>query len=288
MKFPVSNSLDDHDREKPMQPLLKVENLVKHYAPRNSRGSRELVVALNGVSLSIPRQTTLAIVGESGSGKSTLGLCIACLEPPTSGSIWFEGTDIAALDKNYQRQLRPQIQLVFQDPAASLNPRWTALDLITEPLLIQNRFSKAERALRALKLLDRVALPRKLAARRADELSGGQKQRLAIARALALKPKLLVLDEALSALDCSVQAQISNLLLDLQSSLGLTYLFITHDFAMAAHVADQIAVMHRGRIVESGPTETILHKPSHEATRSLLAATPRPLEPQHSHALVNA
>ena len=272
-----------------MQPLLKVENLVKRYAPRNSRnGSREHVIALSGISLSICPRTTLALVGESGSGKSTLALCIACLEPPTSGNIWFEGVDVATLDKNQQRQFRPQIQIVFQDPAASLNPRWTALDLITEPLLIQNRFSKAERALRALKLLDRVALPRKFTARRADELSGGQKQRLAIARALALEPKLLVLDEALSALDCSVQAQISNLLLDLKSSLGLTYLFITHDFTMAAHVADQIAVMDRGRIIESGPTEKILRSPSHEATRSLLAAIPRSIEAQHPPVLVNA
>jgi peptide/nickel transport system ATP-binding protein len=269
-------------------PLLKVENLVKHYAPRNPRHSREPIAALDGVSLSVAPQTTLALVGESGSGKSTLALCIACLEPPTSGSICFEGLNIAALDENRQRQLRPQIQLVFQDPAASLNPHWTALDLITEPLVVQRRFSKGERALRALKLLDRVALPRKFAARRAGELSGGQKQRLAIARALALEPKLLVLDEALSALDCSIQAQISNLLLDLQSSLGLTYLFITHDFSMAAHLADQIAVMDHGRIVESGPTEKVLRSPSHEATRSLLAATPRSIETQHPHVLVNA
>jgi len=272
-----------------MEPLLKVENLVKHYAPRNSRrASRQPLAALDGVSLSIAPQTTLALVGESGSGKSTLALCIACLEPPTSGSIWFEGVEVTALHKDQQRHLRPQIQLVFQDPAASLNPRWTALDLITEPLAIQRPFSKPERVLRALKLLDRVALPRKFAARRAHELSGGQKQRVAIARALALEPKLLVLDEALSALDCSVQAQISNLLFDLRSSLGLTYLFITHDFNMAAHVADQIAVMDCGRIVESGPSEKILRTPTHEATRALLAATPSPIEAQHTHALVHA
>jgi len=261
-----------------MQPLLKVENLVKHYAAGRFVRSRDKLAALNGVSLSIRPHTTTALVGESGSGKSTLALCIACLEPPTSGNIWFEGIDLATLDQNQLRRIRPQIQLVFQDPASSLNPRWTALEIVSEPFFIQRRFTKPDRAVRALQLLDRLAIPRKLAGRRADELSGGQKQRLAIARALALEPKLIIFDEALSALDCSVQAQISNLLLELQSSLGLTYLFITHDFAMAAHLADQIAVMDRGRIVESGPAEKILSSPSHEVTRSLLAATPSFIE----------
>jgi peptide/nickel transport system ATP-binding protein len=261
-----------------MQPLLKIENLVKRYPAGRTAYSKDKLAALDGVSLSIPQQTTLALVGESGSGKSTLALCIACLEPPASGSIWFEGIDVAALGENQQRLLRPHIQLVFQDPASSLNPRWTVLDIVSEPFLVQRRFTKPDCTVRALQLLDRVALPRKMAGLRVDELSGGQKQRLAIARALALEPKLIILDEALSALDCSVQAQISNLLLELQSSLGLTYIFITHDFAMAAHLADQIAVMDRGRIVESGPTDKILSSPSHEVTRSMLAATPRFVE----------
>jgi ABC-type glutathione transport system ATPase component len=265
-----------------MQPLLQVENLVKHYAagrsPRSALRLSDKLAALDGVSLVIARETTLALVGESGSGKSTLALCIACLERPTSGSIWFEGVDVTALTENERRAVRPQIQLVFQDPASSLNPRWTALEILSEPLIVQRRFSKPEREDRVFRLLDRVALPRKLASRRADELSGGQKQRLAIARALALEPKLIILDEALSALDCSVQAQIANLLLELQSSLGLTYLFITHDLAMAAHLADQIAVMNNGRIVESGTPENILRSPIHETTRSLLAATPTLVE----------
>jgi ABC-type glutathione transport system ATPase component len=261
-----------------MQPLLKVENLVKHYAAGRSAGTKVKLAALDGVSLSIPSGETLALVGESGSGKSTLALCIACLERPTSGNIWFEGIDVTALDENQQRLLRPQIQLVFQDPASSLNPRWTALDIVSEPFLVQRHFTKPDRTVRALQLLDCVAIPRKMAARRADELSGGQKQRLAIARALALEPKIIILDEALSALDCSVQAQISNLLLELQCSLGLTYLFITHNFAMAAHLADQIAVMDRGRIVESGPAENVLRSPRHQATRSLIAAMPRFIE----------
>ncbi len=261
-----------------MQPLLKVENLVKQYPVRRSPRARDHFAALEGVSISIDPQTTLALVGESGSGKSTLALCIACLERPTSGNIFFEGIDVASLDQSQQRLLRPQIQLVFQDPASSLNPRWTALDIVSEPFLVQQRFTKPDRAVRALQLLDRVALPRKLAGRTAGELSGGQKQRLAIARALALEPKLIILDEALSALDCSVQAQIANLLVELQSSLGLTYLFITHDLAMAAHLADHVAVMHRGQIVESGPARKILSSPSHDATRSLLAATPQLFE----------
>ena len=261
-----------------MQPLLKVENLGKHYPARKPSGAIDNFAALDAVSFSIAPQTTLALVGESGSGKSTLALCVACLEPPTRGNIFFEGVDLVALDQNRQRLLRPQIQLVFQDPASSLNPRWTALDIVSEPFLIQRRFTKPDRAVRALQLLDRVALTRKLAGRRAGELSGGQKQRLAIARALALEPKLIILDEALSALDCSVQAQIANLLVELQSSLGLTYLFITHDFAMAAHLADHVAVMHRGRIVESGPARNILSSPTHDATRGLLAATPRLFE----------
>jgi ABC-type glutathione transport system ATPase component len=268
-----------------MQPLLQVENVVKSYAAGRFKSTAPAFAALDGVSLSIPSQSTLALVGESGSGKSTLALCVACLEVPTSGSIWFEGANIAALEEKQRRKVRPRIQLVFQDPAGSLNPRWTALDIVSEPLLVPRQFTQRERRDKVFALFERVALPRKIAERKPDELSGGQKQRLAIARALALEPKLLVLDEALSALDCSVQAQISNLLVELQNSLGLTYLFITHDFAMASHLADQIAVMHRGHIVECGPAADILRAPSHEATRSLLAATPRFLDPPG--ALVN-
>lgn len=261
-----------------MQPLLSVENLVKHYAAGRSSGSNDKFSALDGVSVSIAPQTTLALVGESGSGKSTLALCVACLERPTSGVISFEGIDLVALDEPHRRLLRPLIQLVFQDPANSLNPRWTAREIVSEPFLVQRRFTKQERSDKVCALLDRVGIPRKMASRRADELSGGQKQRLAIARALALEPKLIILDEALSALDCSVQAQISNLLLELQSSLSLTYLFITHDFAMATHLASHLAVMDRGRIVECGPAEKILRSPQHKATCSLLAATPRRTE----------
>jgi ABC-type glutathione transport system ATPase component len=261
--------------QRKMQPLLKVENLVKRYVRKNLVGAHEELLALDGVSFTILSGTTLAVVGESGSGKSTLAACVACLESPTSGDIWFAGVDIAKVGEHVHRQVRPQIQLIFQDPASSLNPRWRVLEILIEPLILQRKLSHEEMNLRARSLLERVGLSPDIAARLPTELSGGQRQRLAIARALALEPKLLILDEALSALDCSVQAQIANLLMDLQSSLGMTYLFITHDLAMAAHLADEIAVMNRGRIVEQGPAEAILKQPEHDITRQLLAAVPK-------------
>ena len=257
------------------EPLLIVDNLGKVYARRGVLGSEKEVIALQGVSFAIRPESTLALVGESGSGKSTLAFCLACLERPTSGKIIFQGNEITALDEEQQRALRPQIQLVFQDPARSLNPRFSALELVTEPLLVQGRVNKREREDRARTLLAQVGLPQEKALQRAEEFSGGQRQRLAIARALALEPKLVILDEALSALDCSVQAQIANLLLELQPSLGLTYLFITHDFAMAGHLADEIAVMERGKVVELGAADRVLREPEHEVTRRLIAATPR-------------
>jgi ABC-type glutathione transport system ATPase component len=264
-----------HAAGQDMQPLLKIENLVKRFTRRNLAGRSEELLALDGISLAIPPATTLAVVGETGSGKSTLASCVACLEYPTSGTIWFEGRDIAKLPETGRREIRPQIQLIFQDPANSLNPRWRVLEILTEPLVLQGKCSREEIKQRAYSLLGRVGLPSEIAQRLPSELSGGQRQRLAIARAMTLEPKLLILDEALSALDCSVQAQIANLLNDLQNSLGVTYLFITHDLAMAAHLADTIAVMHRGRIVENGPAEEVLREPRQEATRQLLAATPR-------------
>jgi peptide/nickel transport system ATP-binding protein len=255
------------------QPLLLLEDLEKRYV-RRSRviGSTQEVIALSGVSLPVFPQTTVAIVGESGSGKSTLALCVGCLERPTSGKIWFDAREITSLDERELRAIRPQIQLVFQDPANSLNPRWTALEIVSEPLLIQRRFDKQERYERARALLERVGIPTEKASRGPNEFSGGQRQRIAIARAMALKPKVLILDEALSAVDCSVQAQIINLLLDLQSSLGLTYLLITHDFAVAAHLADEIAVMDRGMLVEIGDAETVIRAPKHAVTQRLIAA----------------
>lgn len=257
-----------------MEQLLLVETLDKYYEHTGVFSTKKNVMALQGVSFSIRPASTLALVGESGSGKSTLALCIACLERPTSGRIVLNGNELTTLNEKQQREVRPQIQLVFQDPARSLNPRFSALEIVSEPLLVQGRFNKREREDKARVLLVQVGIPQEKIWQRAGEFSGGQRQRLAIARALALEPKLLILDEALSALDCSVQAQIANLLLELQSSLGLTYLFITHDFAMAGHVADEIAVMERGKIVELGTVEKVLRAPEREITRRLIVSTP--------------
>jgi ABC-type glutathione transport system ATPase component len=261
-----------------MQPLLKVERLVKSYERKNVGGWRDKLLALDGVSFTVARGTTLAVVGESGSGKSTLGLCISCLESPTSGSIWFEGRDIVALAKSERRRHRPQIQLIFQDPSNSLNPRWSVEEILLEPLTLQGELKRQETKKRAVPLMAQVGLSSDMLQRLPVQLSGGQRQRLAIARALALEPKILILDEALSALDCSVQAQIANLLVELQRTLGMTYLFITHDVSMAAHLADEIAVMNRGRIVEQGSAQKVLRQPREQITRQLLEAMPS-LEP---------
>jgi ABC-type glutathione transport system ATPase component len=258
-----------------MDRLLIVEKLEKHYEHTRVLGAKKEVTALHDVTFSIGQGSTLALVGESGSGKSTLASCIACLERPTSGRIVFDGNEITAFDEKQIRGMRPRIQMVFQDPARSLNPRFSAIDIVSEPLLVQGRLDKREREGRARGLLAQVGIPQVKAMQRAEEFSGGQRQRLAIARALALKPKLLILDEALSALDCSVQAQIANLLIELQGSLGLAYLFITHDFAMAGHLADEIAVMEQGNLVELGLAEKVLRAPEQELTRRLIAAIPR-------------
>jgi ABC-type oligopeptide transport system ATPase subunit len=257
-----------------MEPLLRVENLVKKYKRKNSSGSNEELPALDGVSFAVAQGTTFALVGESGSGKSTLGFCISCLENPTTGSIWFEGRDITVLTENERRHIRPQLQLIFQDPSNSLNPRWRVEEILLEPLILQGKLTREEMKRRTVALMAQVGLSSDMLQRSPAQLSGGQRQRLAIARALALEPKLLILDEALSALDCSIQAQIANLLMDLQGNLGMTYLFITHDLAMAAHLADEIAVMYRGRIMEQGPTQKVLRRPTEEVTKNLLAAMP--------------
>jgi peptide/nickel transport system ATP-binding protein len=255
-----------------LEPLLKAENVAKIYGSGGALRAGREVRALDGASFSIYPQKTLALVGQSGSGKSTLALCVAGLEPVSSGTIWFAGTEITTLKEKQQRELRPKIQMVFQDPASSLNPRFSALELVMEPLNVQKRFGKRERRDRACRLLECVGISLGKVDHRPGEFSGGQKQRIAIARALALEPELLILDEALSALDCSVQAQVANLLLELQDSLGLTYLFITHDLGMAAHLADEIAVIERGRIMEQGAVETIVNSPQHEITRRMLLA----------------
>jgi len=262
------------------QPLLRVDGLTKVYGGSRSAGIARGVTALNDVSLSIAHGATLALVGGSGSGKSTLALCAACLERPSSGRVLFEGLELTALPEDELRRVRRKIQLVFQDPGASLNPRFTAGQIVGEPLSIEG-LTRVERTRQVEDLMGRVGLSASLLSRRAGALSGGQKQRLAIARALALAPKVIILDEALSALDCSVQAQIVNLLADLQASTGVAYLFITHDLAMAAHIADEIAVMDKGAVVERGPAAGLVANPRHAATTALVAAmrhlpAPRP------------
>jgi ABC-type glutathione transport system ATPase component len=265
------------------EPLLKVESLVKRYKSSATSAHPESAAAVDGVSLAIPPKKTLALVGESGSGKSTLAFCIASMERPTAGRIWVDGIELTTLSERELRAVRPRVQLIFQDPAAAMNPRWTALQIVAEPMVIQNQIARGEQFDRAQILLERVGLSASAGSRRLAEFSGGQRQRLAIARALALDPKLLILDEAFSALDCSVQAQMVNLLIELQSSVGITCLFITHDLAMAALIADQIAVMDRGRIVESGDASDVVLHPMQEYTRALLAVSPRMSQPPAAH-----
>ncbi|MBI3664384.1 MAG: ABC transporter ATP-binding protein [Acidobacteria bacterium] len=268
--------------------LVRVAGLCKSYEQKRWLSHEKFrVAALDGVDLSIARGTTLALVGESGSGKSTLARCLVRLEAPTAGEIWYDGRDLLGLSQIELRAARREIQLIFQDPAAALNPRLTAEEIVAEPLLIAGALPKQERRERVLDLMEQVGLPGDAADRRPAEFSGGQRQRMAIARALTLEPKLLILDEALSALDLSIQAQMVNLLLDLQATRGLTYLFITHDLSLAGHVADCVAVIHRGQIVESGAPAQIFHRPHHPHTRALVAAMPfaPPLDPAGGQAV---
>lgn len=260
--------------------LMNVEGLVKRFASHGACKHEETTAAIDGVTLSIFPGTTLALVGESGSGKSTLAFCMACLEKPSAGRIWLDGVEVTNLSDRELRVVRPRIQLIFQDPVSAMNPRWTALQIVAEPLLLRNQIARSEQIERAEALLQHVGLPATAGSRRLAEFSGGQRQRLAIARALAAEPKLLILDEAFSALDCSVQAQMVNLLVDLQSTSGLTCLFITHDLAMAALVADQIAVMEHGQIVEFGDASNVILHPTEKCTRALLAASPRIDQPR--------
>lgn len=256
-------------------PLVQVEALSKTYAPHGWFWRRESrVEALRDVHLSIEAGSTHALVGESGSGKSTLARCLARLEMPSAGRLWFDGRDLLSLSPLELRSVRREIQLIFQDPAASLSPRFTAAEIVEEPLHVQHIGTRRERRECALRLLDLVGIPAGWSDRRPFEFSGGQRQRLAIARALTLSPRFLILDEAFSALDLSLQAQMVNLLLDLQAARGLTYLYITHDLSLVGHVADEISVLHRGRIVEHGKTPELFSAPRHPQTQALLEAMP--------------
>lgn len=255
--------------------LLRVRGLSKRYARRAGRLERgPEVQVLDQVDLTVAAGSTMALVGESGSGKSTLARCLARLEEPDSGEISFEGQSLVGLSGQQLKAVRRQIQLIFQDPAMALNPGLSAAEIVEEPLLIMRRGGRQEQRRRALELMEQVSLPAAWGTRRPFELSGGQRQRLAIARALAVEPRLLILDEALSGLDLSIQAQIVNLLLDLQSRHPLTYLYVSHDLGLMGRIADEVAVLYRGRIVERGGIAAVLAAPQHPHTRALVAAIP--------------
>ncbi len=258
-------------------PLVEVHDLVKEYARPIGLWKRgEPVRAIDGVSFTIGEGETLGLVGESGSGKTTTGRCLLRLVEPTSGEIRFRGEDVLACRPRRLRELRRQMQIVFQDPDASLNPRMRAGAIVEEPLVVHRLGTRAERVGRVEELFRLVGLDPEDRNRRPREFSGGQRQRIGIARALALEPSFVIADEPVSALDVSVQAQVINLLMDLQQQLALTYLLIAHDLRLVAHVCNRVAVMYRGRIVEMGPTAAIFERALHPYTRALLSAVPVP------------
>jgi ABC-type glutathione transport system ATPase component len=256
-------------------PLVRAQNLSKRYVQHRPFSRSEYTVqALEDASLTILRGTTLALVGDSGSGKSTLGRCLALLETPSRGEIWFDGRNLLALDPKELFAVRGQIQLIFQEPASALNPRMSALEIVAEPLAIQKRGTKAERREQALVWMARVGLPAGCERKRPMEFSGGERQRLAIARALVLEPQLLILDEALSSLDLANQEMIVQLLADLQDQLLLTYLHISHDLRLVSQFADEIAVMNDRRVIEQQPAARLFAHPEQDYTRDLLLAMP--------------
>jgi oligopeptide/dipeptide ABC transporter ATP-binding protein len=256
------------------EPVLKIEDLKKHF-PVKGRAS-DPVLAVDGVSFSIASGETLGLVGESGCGKSTVGRAILRLIEPTSGSIRVAGQDITRLSNREMRPFRRELQIIFQDPFSSLNPRMTVGDIVGEPLSTHHLASGKAREARVAQLFDRVGLTRAQMSNYPHQFSGGQRQRIGIARALALNPKLIVCDEPVSALDVSIQAQVINLLMDLQRELGLSYLFISHNLAVVEHISHRIAVMYLGRIVETADKVTIFTRPGHPYTEALLAAIPVP------------
>jgi peptide/nickel transport system ATP-binding protein len=262
--------------------LLTVDDLVKHYPVSGrsildalARTETKVVHAIDHVSFQIPRQKTFGLVGESGCGKTTLARAILMLTKPTSGKILFETSDITQLSRKDMRKLRPKMQIVFQDPVSSLDPRMRVKDIVGEPLRAAERVSKHELVDAAQQILEKVGIPREAMNRFPHEFSGGQRQRIGIARALIVKPKLLVLDEPTSALDASIQAQVLNLLRSLQREFKLTYLFITHNINVVSYMSDYVGVMYAGRLVEVAPTRTLLNKPLHPYTQTLLASVPK-------------
>lgn len=255
--------------------LAEGKHLSKTF-PVKGQGKGAALHAVSGVDLAVYEGETLALVGESGCGKSTLGRLLLGLLPPTQGQVFFDGQDLAALPPARLRALRRQMQLVFQDTAAALNPRWTVGQSLAEPLRIHNLCPRGEYAARGAALLTQVGLAPDLLDRYPHQLSGGQRQRVGLARALALSPRLVVCDEPVSALDVSVQAQMLNLLADLQRAQGLTYVLISHDLGVVRHSADRVCVMFLGRVCEVGPTQALFSAPRHPYTKFLLDSVPRP------------
>ncbi len=258
-------------------PLLDVQDLVKEFTrKRGILAPASVVHAVDGVSFSIEEGETFGLVGESGSGKTTTGRCILRLIEPTSGSVRFKGEDVLAFSRQRLREARRDMQIVFQDPYSSLNPRMRAGDIVEEPLIIHGVGAKPQRRARVAELFELVGLDPSQLTRYPHQFSGGQRQRIGLARALALNPSLVIADEPVSALDVSVQAQVINLLMDLQGRLKLTYLFIAHDLRLVRHICSRVAVMYLGKIVEMGKTEAIFAAPAHPYTRALLSAIPVP------------
>jgi dipeptide transport system ATP-binding protein len=260
-----------------MTPLIEVRRLRKIYPCTHWWQKRPSFLALDNVDLAIPSGRTTALVGESGSGKTTLAMCLVGLERPDAGEIWFEGRNLLAPGAVKEAKVGSQIQLVFQDSAGALNPRMSAAQTIEEPLLLCQPGSSKERSQLALEMMDQVGLSPKWKDRLPHQFSGGQRQRLAIARAIILKPKLLIFDEALSGLDLSIQGQIMNLLLDLQGLEALSYLFISHNLDLAGQLADEIAVIYQGRIVECASPSELFSHPHHAHTQALLTSMPHML-----------